>query len=259
MTARYTVNKSVVYNPADGNLQHIESGDIITLPLPAQRLLQILLDSEGNLIPRDYLLEKVWDQYGLNGSGNNLNQYLSIIRRSFSQMGCDEFIETIPRVGVRLFESVIISREAGVRTPSPAHKPKKRLLSGKERLLPSAFTLFLAGASALALLLWGFISFTYDNPDPSYVTQLLEGGCQLVTFSHLPPKDLATARHLVGEYLKTSGKTCESGLAIYFDNISSQNLGENVRTLISVCERNNEDEDAVCSNTYYINGVVDES
>ncbi|HDC4362215.1 TPA: winged helix-turn-helix domain-containing protein [Enterobacter hormaechei] len=258
MTVCYTINKSVVYNPADGNLQHTESGDIITLPLPAQRLLQILLDSEGNLISRDYLLEKTWDQYGLNGSGNNLNQYLSIIRRSFSQMGCDAFIETIPRVGVRLFESVVITREADVSTHSPARKQKKRVLSGKDYLLPSSFMMSMAGASVLALLLWGFISFTHDNPDPSYVTQPMEGGCQLVTFFDLTSKDLASARQLVSEYLKTSGKTCEPGLAVYFDNISSRNLGEHVRTLISLCDRNNKEEDAACSNTYYINGVVDE-
>lgn len=255
----YTINKSVIYNPADGNLQNIESGDLITLPLPAQRLLPILLDSEGKLISREDLLEKAWDQYGLNGSGNNLNQYLSIIRRSFSKLGCDAFIETIPRAGIRLFESAIVTRESGASTPSPVLKQKKRLLSGKKRPLPSLFMLFLAGVPSLALLIWSFISFTHDNPAPSYVTQSQEGGCQLVTFSHLPSKELASARHFVSEYLKMSGKTCEPGLVIYFDNISSQNLGEHVRTLISVCDRSHEDEDAVCSNTYYINGVVDES
>lgn len=258
---RYTVNKSVLYNPADGTLQHIESGDLITLPLPAQRLLQLLLDSEGQLISREDLLEKAWDQYGLNGSGNNLNQYLSILRRSFSKLGCDAFIETIPRVGVRLFDSVIVTREAGVSTssPAPAAKHKKRWLSRKGRPLPSSFFLYLAGGALLVLLLLGFISFTHDNADPFYIGQPLEGGCQFVTFSQLPPENLASARHLVSEYLTTSGKTCKPGMAIYFDNISSQNPGEHVRTLISVCDRNNENEDVVCSNTYYINGVADES
>lgn len=255
----YIVNNSIIYNPADGNLHHTESGDVITLPLPAQRLLPILLDSEGNLISRDYLLEKVWDQFGLTGSGNNLNQYLSIIRRSFSQMGCDAFIETIPRVGVRLFDSVKISREPGVSTPSPARKQKKRLLSGRQCLLTSTIMLSLAGASVIALLLWGDFSFIYDNPDPSYVTQPMEGGCQLVTFSHLPATDLTSARHIVNEYLKASGKTCEPGLVVYFDNISSQNIGIRVRTMISVCYRNNEDKDEACGNTYYINGVVNEN
>ncbi|HBM3061559.1 TPA: winged helix-turn-helix domain-containing protein [Klebsiella oxytoca] len=249
---RYTINKQVIYDPADGTLKHIESGDLITLPLPAQRLLQILLNSEGKLISREDLLEKAWDQYGLNGSGNNLNQYLSILRRSFSRLGCDAFIETIPRVGVRLFDSVIITREAVVGTTVPAPKHKRRQL-------PSSFMLPLAGVSAFALFMWGFFSFNYDNPDPFYVTQPMKGGCQLVTFSHLPSKDLDSAKHLVSEYLKSSGKTCGPGQAVYFDNISSHNLGERVRTLISVCDRNNEDEDIACSNAYYINGVVDES
>lgn len=252
----YTVNKSIIYNPADGSLTHIESGDLITLPLPAQRLLQILLDSEGKLISREDLLSKVWEQYGLNGSGNNLNQYLSIIRRSFSSFGCEWFIETIPRVGVRLFESVMVIKGTDVSVPPSFREQKNFFLLRNEC---SLLSLVMIGAALLMFLIWCFIFFSHDKTNPSYITQSLEGGCQLVTFLHLPTKDLASVKRHVNDYMKMSGEKCEPGVAIYFDNISSQNIGKHVRTLISVCDRNNEDEDAVCSNTYYINGVADES
>ena len=258
MTVRYTVNTSIIYNPADGNLQHIEGGDLIALPLPAQRLLQILLDSEGELISREDLLKKVWDQYGLNGSGNNLNQYLSIIRRSFTKLGCEAFIETIPRVGVRLFESVIITKEENFSTAPPVRKEKKHRLSEKKRILLSSLMLPLSVAALLALFLGEGISFSYYKVDPSYITIPLDGGCQLVTFSHLPAKEMTSVKHYVSNYLKKYEKKCEPGLAIYFDNISTQNLDTYVRTLIAVCDRNKDDEDVVCSNDYYINGVVDE-
>ncbi len=52
------------------------------------------MSSEGRELTREYLLETVWDKHGLHASGNNLNQYVSILRRNLSLLGCHELILT---------------------------------------------------------------------------------------------------------------------------------------------------------------------
>ncbi|WP_262349065.1 transcriptional regulator [Enterobacter asburiae] len=88
------VDRLVVFNTDDGTLHLSSSEDVIRLALPAARLLETFLSSEGRELTREYLLETVWDKHGLHASGNNLNQYVSILRRNLSLLGCHELILT---------------------------------------------------------------------------------------------------------------------------------------------------------------------
>lgn len=56
------------------------------------RLFTYLLENADRMVGREELLNNIWDKYGLEPSNNSVNQYISLIRKSLSELGCDEEI-----------------------------------------------------------------------------------------------------------------------------------------------------------------------
>ncbi|WP_375055734.1 transcriptional regulator [Zobellella sp. DQSA1] len=96
----YVINGRLVFNDEDGSIRLSGEDEVFALlPSPASRLLSYFIEHNGRNISRDELLSEVWDKYGLVASGNNLNNYVSMLRRSLSEAGENELIVTIPRFG----------------------------------------------------------------------------------------------------------------------------------------------------------------
>lgn len=250
---RYIIDGIIGFRADDGSLLRIDSNDSVILPVAAQRLMLILLESHGEVLERDELLVKVWDNYGLTGSGNSLNQYLSLIRRNMSAFGCDTFIETLPKVGIRLHEGVrIVKEECAPVVPDAQQLPELHpvVLTGGEgrsrwrAFLPAAAA-FLASVSVAALL-------TDDGgADPHPVVHVLPGGCGLVTFFEPAEGDFSRTVDEASAVLKSSGRECGQGYTLYFDNISAQSDALHARTLMAVCEHDARGSDSLCHNFYY--------
>ncbi|OAT50395.1 winged helix-turn-helix domain-containing protein [Providencia heimbachae] len=91
-------SSSCIYLKDDQN-QRIE------LSKPASRLFNeiILLNMRKGIATRDELLTNVWEEYGLVGSNNNLNTYISEIRKKLELIGIDpKSIVTVPKKGFRI-------------------------------------------------------------------------------------------------------------------------------------------------------------
>nr|WP_170843998.1 winged helix-turn-helix domain-containing protein [Pluralibacter gergoviae] len=120
----YCINRTVIYNPDDGSLtltdeSHQESAGEISLTPTANRLLQLLIAHQGSVLAREELLEHVWDNYGLKSSNNSLNQYISMLRRNFTDLGVEEMaIVTVPRVGF-MFSPELEVTAGPVQLPRP--------------------------------------------------------------------------------------------------------------------------------------------
>ncbi|WP_321147120.1 helix-turn-helix domain-containing protein, partial [Providencia alcalifaciens] len=72
---------------------------------PAARLFGeiLLLNLKKGIATRDELLTNVWEEYGLVGSNNNLNTYISEIRKKLELVGIDpKTIVTVPKKGFRI-------------------------------------------------------------------------------------------------------------------------------------------------------------
>lgn len=79
-----------------------ETDKFIELSKPASRLLSeiIILNQQSQIATRDELLTNVWEKYGLVGSNNNLNTYISEIRKKLELIGIDpKSIVTVPKRG----------------------------------------------------------------------------------------------------------------------------------------------------------------
>lgn len=98
---KYTINKEIVFRNDDGALWNLSNpGETISLPTTAARIFSYLLDNPGIVMSRESIFEEIWDKHGLQASNNTLNQYISLIRKTLHELGCEgDVIRTIPRVG----------------------------------------------------------------------------------------------------------------------------------------------------------------
>lgn len=102
----YTIDNKFIFEHRTSHIflkddpdQHIE------LSKPAARLFGeiLLLNLKKGIATRDELLTNVWEEYGLVGSNNNLNTYISEIRKKLELVGIDpKIIVTVPKKGFRI-------------------------------------------------------------------------------------------------------------------------------------------------------------
>lgn len=96
----YLINGVLKYNSDDGTLYLIDgSADMLTLSRIANELLYIMVGNSGNPLSREHILNELWTKKGLSSSGNNLNNYMSMLRKVLSNLGFSEVIITIPKHG----------------------------------------------------------------------------------------------------------------------------------------------------------------
>ncbi|MFN3070487.1 transcriptional regulator [Serratia sp. J2] len=96
----YEIDERVGFDSVSGLLWLISTPDNrVTLPRFASQLLEILIMKNDQSLSREHLLDIIWHNNGLSASSNNLNNYISIIRRSLSSIGLDNIIITIPKYG----------------------------------------------------------------------------------------------------------------------------------------------------------------
>lgn len=244
----YIINESIAYCEDDGTVYlmgHRE--DAITLSLPAQRLLVCLMQSEGQLLTRDELFSHIWDKYGLVGSGNSLNQYVSQVRRCFSHLGCESFIETVPRIGLKLSDAISIEKVSEHSTQPVVSEN----IPSIKKLLHFVNLQMIMVCSCMSLIIFIFYHVVMDmDLDPKPQITPISGGCHLITFTHLDKSTL----HKVTELMVSAGLSCQPGMSVYFDNISSQEINGRGRMMLSTCKVDNKNTDIVCSNSYYFGG-----
>ncbi len=106
----YFINNKIIFNPEDNSLSLINNPESrVAISNPARRVLQLLIDHSGTVVLRETFFKKVWDDYGLNASNNNLNHCVSKLRKVMVTLGYqDEFIVTVPRVGFIIHKGTII-------------------------------------------------------------------------------------------------------------------------------------------------------
>jgi DNA-binding winged helix-turn-helix (wHTH) protein len=107
----FTIFNTIAFRSEDGAMWNITQPDrrlsFTTIPT---RLFTYLLENADRMVGREELLNNIWDKYGLEPSNNSVNQYLSLIRKSLLELGCDEeIIKTIPRVGFYIAGEMVSS------------------------------------------------------------------------------------------------------------------------------------------------------
>ncbi|ENV9333498.1 winged helix-turn-helix domain-containing protein [Klebsiella aerogenes] len=107
---KFLLNEHIVFDFDTSTIFTEESpDDPIQISNPAKRLLYLLLSHSGEVVCREVLFKKVWDDFGMVSSNNNLNQCISKLRRilrHFNQN--EEIIITVPKVGFMLNKQIVV-------------------------------------------------------------------------------------------------------------------------------------------------------
>ncbi|EPN2807088.1 winged helix-turn-helix domain-containing protein [Serratia marcescens] len=98
----FLINDSILYNENEGTISSLGAkATPIKLLNPTRRMLSIFVRNNQILISRSKIMNDVWSEYGLVASNNNLNNYISILRRTLDSFGAEGIIVTQPRIGFR--------------------------------------------------------------------------------------------------------------------------------------------------------------
>jgi len=256
----YTINGSIVFNTDDSTLRHIPTKDTVQINLPSARLLALILDSNGDILTREYLIVEVWDKHNLRGSNANLTQYLSIMRRALSAFGCDEIVITIPKIGIKLNtnHSVVKSPSFdGIESSPPAHLPKALLNKPGSFLSWKVIVLCLYIISpvfiATAVLVFKNNTSSLDNINIYLKSDFLAEGCEVVFVKDLNENKMKEVKSKITALLAENNLVCDKNKKIYFDNYTSFSPKDDGRTLISYCKLGKERNVTSCNNFFRIN------
>lgn len=267
----YIIDESIAYNADDCSLCHLPTQETLSLSISAGRLFERLLNSDGEILPRETLLTEVWDKYGLRGSNSNLNQYLSILRRALAAYGCENLIVTIPKVGIRLNTEIAITRESvssevvpdetpvvmakpAIDNPESERTEKKQ--KGREwrssRLVKTAIL-----AIVLSVIAWSMWRSESSEQEISPVSISLPGGCKAVFIAGLDPNERGSVTKQILQMLSENHQSCDASRRFYFDRNTSFNPQNYGRTILSSCKLNDSGHVISCDNFYYLDWRLD--
>ncbi|MBS4431024.1 CadC family transcriptional regulator [Pectobacterium punjabense] len=106
----YLINDLIIFNEGEGTLAWIErENEATSVNFPISRLLCLLIENQGVTLSRDFLLKEALEKHALCPSLNNLNNYLSLLRKVLREFDLSDSIVTIPKLGVVFNAASIVS------------------------------------------------------------------------------------------------------------------------------------------------------
>lgn len=264
---RYRINESIIYTPDDGSLKLIDnnnriySGEISLAPT-ANRLLAMLISHHGSILQRDELLDNVWDAHGLRASNNSLNQYISVLRRNFSDIGVEEtVIVTIPTVGFMFSKDISVITEdepQDIKTASAKSIPSDDQNNPKDKT-ESFWKKRKKGVVIALLAILTAANFWYLMPStstaPEFEKRYLLGmvdSCPVYTFYHKPESSKKSYMALVRKSMEKASFHCSSDSEIFFKIEDLALFKEKATMFIAICNRLEENSFSNCR-SYYTN------
>lgn len=104
----YLLNEKLHFN-ADEKTLFEDNSDTIKLTRIESELLLLLIKNNNNILTTDFLIREVWEKNGTYGSINNLNNYISKLRRNLKLFFDHQIIFTQKKIGFKTnFSSINI-------------------------------------------------------------------------------------------------------------------------------------------------------
>lgn len=165
----------------------------VLLPPKAYEILQLLVESEGRLVEKSELMQKIWHNSFVED--NNLTVNITIIRKALREKsGENKFILTVPRSGYRFIAEVTKEENNSVEiTNSPqiiengvkeSPSPIAQTLQNSNNPIDSRKRFLFPVIAFLVIIIFG--GFTYWN----FASKKIESPSQIKTLAILPFKPL---------------------------------------------------------------------
>ncbi|HEY4468340.1 MAG TPA: winged helix-turn-helix domain-containing protein [Klebsiella sp.] len=221
---RFDIEGFITFDTEEASLVNLLTGDCIELSATSTRLLTSLLQCRGDIISRVDIFQMVFEKYGARPSNSNLNQYISTLRRSLTELGIEKnVIITVPRIGFKISEDIIVTTDNDyyssiTLSPLPPEGPEHNCLWQHRK----ATILFILVMIGLMLLSYFFIYkkqssgviFTQDKCTV-YGSEALQATEILRNKKLLPSElDCSTPKKI---YLFSRKINQEPGLGVYME------------------------------------------
>lgn len=104
VSVKYIINDEIIFDVNLSELQSLSNKEeSISMNAPTARCLQLLMESNGQVVSRDEFLDKVWRSRGVVVSQNTFYQNISLLRKCLVRMGLSEdIIVTVRQKGFTL-------------------------------------------------------------------------------------------------------------------------------------------------------------
>lgn len=263
---RYNINARLIYNATDGTLSLPGEDEADSqLSITSSALLCFFLHHTG-IVSRDEVLKKVWDDNGLTSSNSNLNQYLSMLRKTFRHYDIDNIIVTVSRGHLQLNPDMVIGMLDANREPvsemdlrqTSLHKSDAVRSENKQKpastLHSRGICWYLTGLCLLtfALLLVTFSFLAEKESRPIALTRINHSQCELLASDEMLRSVAKTAYvrnfDAVRQRLKLPCKQGERFVFFYGDRLETNGLG---RVFLAHCVMHEDNPFSYCDNYFY--------
>lgn len=253
---RYRIAGTIIFDPEERTLMMEGHDESVSLPIPACRLLEFMLERKDTLHERDALLREVWDKYGLKGSGSNLNQYISLLRRTLSGMNCEDFFITVPKVGFKVnpaIEVCVIEPRTNVQVIVESYNdiyPRQQLKLGKS-VLSGKIVFYI-----LLLVLMVLSFYIYNKKDIWGFRQVqplhsrLENSCQIIYLNKVSETVKNQLNMKAMNYLKDRNRECSDSDVFIASVVNAEESNGIARSFLSLCRGDHQGKIVDCNSLY---------
>ncbi|MFU2314938.1 winged helix-turn-helix domain-containing protein [Rahnella sp. PCH160] len=239
----YLIENDIVFNPEDNSLSLLSDAESkVAVSNPARRILLLLIEQHGVVVHRETFFKKVWDDYGLTASNNNLNHCISKLRKVISLLGySDEFIVTVPKVGFFIkkeisievsFEQIALPKESNearntvieipeIIQPVSEEKPSAEVMAVPVKPEPvpqlrrhweAKHSIFMSILVTTAFTLLGGFILYHNLSDPKAHLQITKiGTCDLYSTAPVTPSRKEEFTRLAEIYQRKNNISCKPG------------------------------------------------
>lgn len=258
----YIISDEVEYDEDNRTLKCSGSGDIIQLTVTSSRLLSLLLHHQGDIVTREHILEAVWDAYDKTTSNNNLNQYVSILRRNLHLMGLDaEVITTVPRIGFMISNDLMIEKfiDKSSEKIAPLSSPKFKTSIVKKIFLPLS-VVYIISMAFVSVFYWDYIRINIpeniqgDNMHMIYKV----GECVFYKINDDPQISSSTITNFVSNVEPLLVEKCHKGMNadVFVGHDDAFHVSTRSRDIVTVCLKNNDGSRRYCRNTFIFHEML---
>ena len=255
---RYNINGRLIYDATDGTLTLPGNDEADSqLSITANALLWFFLRHTA-VVSRDEVLKKVWDDNGLTSSNSNLNQYLSMLRKTFRHYDIDNIIVTVSRGLLQFNPDLTIEILDASPEPTPAAEPDQATAPAEHKTVSSrqgrGTCWYLAGVCLLTISLLLVVCSFLGNSEsrPITLTQMSHSQCELLASDEMLRSVAETAYvknfDAVRQRLKLECKPGERFVFFYGDRLETNGLG---RVFLAHCAMHEDNPFSYCDNYFY--------
>ncbi|GKX52777.1 winged helix-turn-helix domain-containing protein [Budvicia aquatica] len=247
---KYIINNTVIFVENEG-LYFVHSTEVeIKLSSLSSRILCLLIKNKGQSVSRDLIYALVWEDYGLVPSNTSLNNHLSFLRKAFRDCGIEEFIVTVPKVGISIHSDINIELISDEKQPI-------KISSKKSKRKNILYLFILLSVISFSLLL---LSYKIYNQEPfSRLNDVgIIHGCHTYSSKKTSLNDVANLTLAANQYITEKNITCSDNhvfiIDLQDDGLNHQSNLRNSRAFYALCEIDNRKVYS-CDNYYYLKGV----